>query len=430
MSGSLSSVMPLVARPSTMPAAARWFLAGTFASNIGNGMHTLAAGALLYQQTGNVAAFGIVVVIEQAVTFLMQVVAGPSADRGNARRAAMVAEIVRGGAICALSLLLIANPGRSLPIILAMTVIIRCAHSFHRAGTFALSPALVPAGDLASLNGWFSACQQGGQLAGLVATGLVVAQWGAPAAFFINGASFLVSAATLAAVRARNCIADAKDPAATQPLWWNVISGWREFGWLLWRDVRLAGLIVVSTADNVAVILFNLILAPLVAEKFSADPAWLSLLAGGFAFGAMAASAVAGSIARRIGVRRSIFLGIAGQMSCFAMLWWNGQPQAMLLLAALLGACNTISWTTSVTAVQLEAPAGVRGRLAMARNALTAAITAPLVLLAAAISQMFSNGAALLLASAVCAVFLLLAALCIRQNESGQGAAAAPPNSA
>ena len=227
---------------------------------------------------------------------------------------------------CALSLLLVATPGNSLAIILAMTVVIRCAHSFHRAGTFALTPALVPAGDLAKLNSWFSACQQGGQLVGLGATGLVVAQWGAPAAFFINGVTFLISAATLAAVRSCDGIADRQATARAEPIWRNVLSGWADFARLMWRDVRLAGLIVVSTADNVALILFNLILAPLVAERFSADPTWLSLLASGFAFGAMAASAVAGPIASRIGVRRSVLLGIAGQMLCFAALWWIDQP--------------------------------------------------------------------------------------------------------
>ena len=65
--------MKISTRWTGLPPAAHWFLAGTFASNIGNGMHTLAAGALLYQQTGTVAAYGAVVVVEQAVTFLVRV---------------------------------------------------------------------------------------------------------------------------------------------------------------------------------------------------------------------------------------------------------------------------------------------------------------------------------------------------------------------
>ena len=413
-----------------LPSAALWFLAGTFASNIGNGMHTLAAGALLYQQTGTIAAFGAVVVIEQVVTFLMQAVAGPSVDRGDPKRTAMIAEIVRGGGICALSLLLVTAPENALSIILMMTVIIRCAHSFHRAGTFALTPPLVPAGDLATLNSWFSACQQGGQLVGLGVTGLVVAQWGAPAAFFINGATFLVSAATLAAIVSPSPVASAQREALVGSIWGAILSSWLEFGRVMWRDVRFTGLIVVSTADNVALILFNLMLAPLVWERFAGDPAWLSLVAGAFAFGAMAASVLTGPLVDRIGTRRAVLIGLAGQMLCFAALWWANDPLPMLLLAGALGAFNTISWTTAVTKVQLDAPAVLRGRLAMARNALTAAIVAPLVPLVAAASKSFSHASALLLASGVCAAFLLLAAASIRLRDDGHSRAAAPVKSA
>ena len=158
-------------------------------------------------------------------------------------------------------------------------------HTFHRAGTFALTPTLVPATDLTRLNSWFSACQQGGQLVGLSATGLIVAQWGAPAAFFINGVTFLVSAATLVAISSSWIAAAAQPPAPAPSFWRGLLGSWSDFGQVMQRDVRLAGLVVVSTADNVAAILFNLILAPLVWERLAASPAWLSLIAGGFAFG-------------------------------------------------------------------------------------------------------------------------------------------------
>lgn len=412
-----------------LPTAAHWFLAGTLASNIGNGMHTLAAGALLYQQTGSIAAFGVVVVIEQVVTVLMQAVAGPMVDRGDPRRAAMLAEIARGLGVCGLSLLLTVGDGNALPLVLAMTVLIRVVHTFHRAGTFALTPALVPATDLTRLNSWFSACQQGGQLIGIGMTGFIVALWGAPAAFFINGTSFLVSAATLAALASTYSPPIGPPADDARPFWRVIVAGWSEFANLVCRDLRLAGLILASTADNVAAIVFNLILAPLVWERLAASPTWLSLIAGGFAFGAMAASALTAALAERFGTRGAALVGIAGQMLCFATLWWSDRPVPMLLLAGLLGACNTISWTTLVTTVQLAAPPAVRGRLAMARNALTAAIVAPLVPLIASVSQWFSPAAPLLAASGVCAAFLLIAAVSIRGRCQAADVAVLPAKS-
>ena len=172
----------------------------------------------------------------------------------------------------------------------------------------------------------------------------------------------------------------------------------------------MLGLIVVSAADNVSLILFNLVLAPVVADRFDADPYRLSLIAGGFAFGAMAASPFVVAIAERLGSsRNAVLLGLAGQMLCFAGMWRLEQSAAMLGFAIGLGIFNTISWTMAVTMVQMQAPAAIRGRLAMARNAMTAAIVAPLVLIVTVVSTAWSNSAALLVCAMVCLLFGLLA---------------------
>jgi MFS transporter, DHA3 family, macrolide efflux protein len=393
--------------PSTgLTLSARWFLAGTFASNIGNGIHTLAAGALLYQQTGTVAAFGIVVVIEQIVTVLMQLIAGPWVDRGDPRRIAVMAEVARGGIVCALALALATTVSPAMPWVLAMTVMIRVIHTFHRAGTFALTPDLVPAGDLARLNSWFSAAQQGGQLIGLAVTGVIVARWGTPAAFFINGLTFLVSGLSLAAITLPRRPTATR--VATSP-WWNVLKGWGAFVGQIRQDVWLLGFIVVSTADNVALITFNLLLAPLVSERIAASPYWLSIIASGFAGGAMLASALVVPVGRRFGQHQAVLLGIGGQALCFIGLWSVEPPVAMLALAVLLGIFNTISWTTAVTALQLNAPADMRGRLAVARAALTAVIMVPVVPLVALLGRHYSNAASLLVGALLCVLFMLVA---------------------
>jgi MFS transporter, DHA3 family, macrolide efflux protein len=405
----------LIADSALAPSAC-WFLVGTFASNIGNGIHTLTAGALLYQHTGSVAAFGIVIVIEQVVTFLMQAVAGPFVDASDPRRTALIAEVARGLIVCTLALLLAAKPDAALEAILAMTGLIRVVHTFHRAGTFALTPALVADGELARLNSWFSACQQGGQLLGLAATGFILAHWGAPAAFFVNGLSFLASALTLAAMTTPASLRE-MEPARSGPLWRTLLDAWVGFGAKMRRDVRLLGLVIVSTADNVALIMFNLIAAPLVADRVASSPYWLSLIASGFALGAFVASAAVVTVASKIGDQNTVLLGIAGQALCFTGLWSFAGPHAMLMLAFVLGVFNTISWTTAVTSVQRAAPPSIRGRLAMARNALTAVIVAPLVMLIAVVARVYSNAASLLVAALVCIALLGVAMTTGRRGE-------------
>ncbi|NOU06055.1 MAG: MFS transporter [Hyphomicrobiaceae bacterium] len=390
---------------SALPPGACWFLAGTFASNIGNGIHTLTAGALLYQHTGSIAAFGIVIIIEQVVTFLMQAVAGPFVDTRDPRRTALIAEVARGLIVCALALLLAARPDAAFGIIMAMTGLIRVIHTFHRAGTFSLTPGLVTDVDLIRLNSWFSACQQGGQLLGLAATGVVVAHYGAAAAFFVNGLSFLVSALTLAAFATPPSLRN-RQSDLNGPLWRNFIDAWADISLKICRDVRLFGAIIVSTADNVMLIMFNLILAPLVAERLAANPYWLSLIASGFAFGAFIASAAVVPVANKFGTRNTTILGLTGQAICFTGLWGFAASHAMLALAIALGVFNTISWTTAITTVQRAAPPEIRGRLAVARSALTAAIIAPLVMLISIVARDFSNATTLLVAALICLAFL------------------------
>ena len=70
-----------------LPLSALWFLPARSRAISAMACTRWRPGVLLYQQTGSVAAFGIVIVIEQAVTFLMQVVAGPLVDQRRSRGA-------------------------------------------------------------------------------------------------------------------------------------------------------------------------------------------------------------------------------------------------------------------------------------------------------------------------------------------------------
>ncbi len=408
--------------PAAMPEPSRWrtaetfFLGGTFVSSAGDAMHTLTAGLLLYRETGSMAAFGAVIFAEQALTFLTQAIAGPYTDRGNARNAAIAAEMVRGMLVCLLSgmLFLFAGTGSAFAWILAMTVVIRVLHPFHRAGIFALTPALAQAGGLARLNSWFSACQQGGQLLGLFAAGLIVDRAGMPAVFLLNGVTFLISAASLLALPPQTAV-----PGSPRgPVFRHLTGAWLEIFAVLWREPRIAGLLILSTADNVAFAMFNMTLAPLTAERWGGSAGWLSMIAGAFAFGALASSAVVTALNRACGWRNAIILGLCGQALAFALLAVVGQPSSAVTLAVMLGAFNTVSWTIALSTVQAAAPPEALGRIGMLRNGITAIIIAPLVPLISAAAQS-GSAASLLIAAAMCGVFVAGAIIAGGRRKTG-----------
>ena len=79
-----------------LPAAAYWVLASVLITDIGNGMHTITIGKLLYDRTGSVAAFGSVIIAEYILNFLLQTLAGSMVDRGSPKAICVWADIVRG----------------------------------------------------------------------------------------------------------------------------------------------------------------------------------------------------------------------------------------------------------------------------------------------------------------------------------------------
>lgn len=395
----------VVAAPaSVMPTPGRWLLAGTFVTTIGNAMQSLTVGKLLYDRTGSIGAFGMVLIFEQVITFVMQLVAGPWVDRGDPRRSCLNVELIRGMVICGASAMLIASEPL-IAWILVMSLVIRVAQPFYRAATFALGPAVVPAELLTRFNGISNVCLQAGQLVGVAIAGPILLYAGAPIAFFVNGTTFLFSALSVAMVR--GATREAVPPAVGSVLQ-QMLGGWRAIGALIRREAGLAWHLLLSAADNIGVLLFNLALVPLVAERFAGSPTWLSVIDGAYALGAIASVASVEWLQARWGARAAVVLGIAGQGACFALI--GALPIACLAvpLAFGIGAFNTISWTVVMTTLQLRAKGPVKGRIATVRNLITAVISVSLVPVMTRM-QTISFGGALLASGVVCGGFALVA---------------------
>jgi MFS family permease len=415
VSAASESTARATAVPRALPAAGYWLLAGTFITTIGNALQTLTVGKLLYDHTGSIGAFGSVLIFEQIITFVMQLVAGPWVDRGDPRRTCVQVEMLRGVVICAASLMLMVS-GHPVGWILVMTLVIRVAQPFYRAATFALAPAVVPAEALTRFNGVSNVCLQAGQLLGVAIAGPILLYAGAPTAFFVNGLSFVLSGLTtlVIAVPAGAIVkAEAKATA-----WQQLLGGWREIGALLRREAGLGWHLLLSSADNIGVLLFNLSLVPLVAVRFGGSPTWLSIVDGAYAVGAIASVAAVEPMSERWGARATVIAGIGGQAACFALLCAAPAAWLSVPLAFGIGAFNTISWTVVMTTLQLRARGPVKGRIATVRNLVTAVISVALVPVVTRLHGV-SLELALLASGAVCFAFALVAIVLGRRSALG-----------
>jgi MFS family permease len=391
-----------------LPTPGLWLLAGTLVTAVGNGAQAFAVGKLLYDLTGSVAAFGAVLIIEQVLNVLVQFIAGPWVDRGDARRTGIQVEVVRGLCVCLASVAL--NAQTLFTWVVLLTLVIRTAQPFYRAATFSLAPAVVPGDLLTRFNGYSNICTQAGQLLGIVIAGLVLDRWGASPALLMNGLSFLVSAATLALVAARTAEVEAGGSVAAHPSASvrQLLDAWTEIATLLRSEAGLVWHLVLSTADSIAVYLFNLVSVAIVAERHEDSAQWLSAVDVAFTLGAVVSGFAVTHLTQRWGLRGSVVVGIGGQAACFALLGIVPEARLSLPVALALGACNTVSWTVVMTTLQLRVGKRVKGRIGTARNLLTALLTMALIPLVSTL-QAASLDWALLASGGICLVFALIA---------------------
>ncbi|WP_054950387.1 MFS transporter [Numidum massiliense] len=391
-----------------VPPAGRWLLAATLVTTVGNGMHTLATGKLLYDSTGSVAAFGAVIIFEQVISFLMQVVAGPKVDRSDPKRTCVQVELIRGGLLIGFALAMLVSHNVFLWIML-MTLSIKVTQPFYRAATFALAPAVMSSESLGRFNGYSNICLQGGQLLGVALAGVVIHYWGAPAAFLINGVTFIFSAVSISFITVPHAEIVRATGMSPRISWKQLLKEWREFFLLLRREIGLGWHLMLNTVDSLAVILFNLVLVPLVAVRYGGSAYWLSIVDGAFAVGAMATAVVVAPLTNRWGSHTTVVIGVGGQAVCFLLLGLTDQTWLTLGLTFGIGACNTISWTVLMTTLQLRVQGRpIKGRIGTARNLLTSVTAAALVPLVSKTLD-FSLEWAFILSGGICLAFTAIA---------------------
>jgi MFS family permease len=389
-------------------------LTSVLITNIGNGMHTIAVGKLLYDQTGSAAAFGFVIVVEYIINFLMQLSAGSLVDRGKPKQVCVYTDIVRGLFICLASFMVFSTYGYLW--ILAVVLVLHTGTPFYRAATFAIGPAVAPGDLLTRYNGLNSTFVQIGQLLGAASVGFIIQFFGTDVAFAMNGVSFIL--AGLAVWVATIPPIEAKTSSSDHSWVTNFIDDWSEIWRLLRSNLALSWHIVLCGGDVLAVSLINLSLVPLVSERFGNNSYWLSAFDSSFAIGAMAAAIFAPKVIARLDLRNMAGLGIGAQGLLYAILSFLYNPYIVMLVMVAIGAMNACSLIILWTHLQRRSQGPIKGRISGVLQltlSFLAAILIPLVARAHEVSLTYG----LLAAGAICATFSVLIFILSRRRFFG-----------
>ena len=316
-------------------------------SFVGDAISMIALVVLVVQITGSASAVGGALVARLLPT-LASPLAGVLADRLDRRVVLVVSDLIRAALILGLVI------ARDLAVIYGLVFLMGLARTFFNPTIRAAFPSVVGEGDLTRANALISGTFSVSETVGPALGGVLIATVGVNAAFVLDSATYLISAAFLSHI------------PFPRPQ--------REDGGAFGRDLKagfsyLAGArvplgIVIGVFLTVLTINITIPAEVFLAKKtFGAGDAGYGLLVGLFGGGMILGSAMIGALGDRVSLLPLYFLGVF--TSALALVGTGLSPAFVFALGALTiaGVANGIDNVTTDTILQKMVPDAFLGRV-------------------------------------------------------------------
>jgi MFS family permease len=256
---------------------------GRTASSAGDSLVPVAlAFATIQVAHGSPSALGLVLGSSVAAQTVFLPLGGVWGDRLPRQVVMMTSDGVRAVVQAALAALLLSGHAQVWELIVGM-VLQGASSAFFLPASTALVPQTVSAAGLQQANALIGMSRSATQVGAPVLSGVVVATVGPAWAFAANAATFLVSAATLAALRLPPV-----PRAPRRSTWHEFLTGWREVSHRQWYFLNLG----THACWNLGVAAF-FVLGPVVASRVPGGaPAW-GIISAAIAVGSLGGGLVA-----------------------------------------------------------------------------------------------------------------------------------------
>jgi MFS transporter, DHA3 family, macrolide efflux protein len=361
--------------------SAMWL--GQVISSLGDRVHQVALVFLVARATNNSPlALGLVFAAMTIPTSLIGPLAGALVDRWNRKRVMVASDLIRAGVVCLIPLASGVNVG----LVVVLVFILSAVSSFFRPARSAALPQVVPDHDLLTANSAMWVADTVSDLAGYGLGGLFVAFLGSSLAlaFWVDGASYLVSGLLVAAVVIPPVVrasAGAGEQAADQSgegsrsiepapsIRAEMAEGWRT---LLAETVLLATTIQAAIAEygmGALMALSPLLVASLALGSTDAPTAY-GFFEMAMGVGLVGGGLVLGLLATRLPKGPAIIGAFTGFGIALVVLSMTGSLPLALVLAAVIGVANVAFVVPSQTLFQQRTPGAMLGRVIAIRLAL------------------------------------------------------------
>ena len=402
---------PYVRLATNGPFSAMWL--GQVISSLGDRVHQVALVFLVARATNySPLALGGVFAAMTVPNFLVGPLAGALVDRWDRKRVMVGSDLIRAGIVC----LIPVASGIGVGIVIALVFALAAVSSFFRPARAAALPQVVPDADLLTANSAMWIADTVSDLVGYSLGGLYVAFLGSSLAlaFWIDGASYLASAALVAAVvipplvRAGAGAAGEGVPEvpAQTSIRTEMAQGWR---FLRAETVLLATTIQAVVAEygiGALMALSPLLIASLVVGGTDAAAAY-GFFEMAMGLGLVVGGVVLGGLAARLPKGPAIIVAFTAFGLVLVAFALTGNLLVTMILAAAFGLANAAFVVPSQTLFQQRTPGEMLGRVVAIRLAVVNGVLAVSMATSGALAQAFGLRPVL----AVCGVLTAVAGL-------------------
>jgi MFS family permease len=323
-----------------------WATAG---SAVGTYLAALALSVDIFDRTGSGAWLAALLIADFLPIVLIGITLGPLVDRLSRRRLMILSDLVR--AVTFVALPFVERPG----LIVALAAVNGVATGFFRPAAWAGFPNLVPEQDREQATSLLSTAEHVAWTLGPVLAGGLLALSGTDVAYWVNAATFLLSAALVARIPAASL---RSDEPITKGHWDDLRAG---IG-LVFHSRPLLTVLVAWNVSALATAFVNVAEVPLVKDDLGGGNVGLGFLVGATGVGLVVGSFFAATALERIGMRALY----AGSLLVMAVGFGVASVSPTVAVAAVLAAFATIGNGAAIVCnqllVQAGAPDAMRGR--------------------------------------------------------------------
>lgn len=379
-------------------------------SELGDWLNFVALMQLISKFSTSAQASGLLIILQMMPMVVFSPVAGMVADRFDRKHVMIIADLLRAGIVAGF---LTIDSADELWLLYLLSALQFSLTSFFEPARSALLPNLADGEELVTANAltsvtWSLMLAIGGALGGVIA-GLA----GNRAAFIVDAASFLASAAILLRLNTNKTEPGAHEPhkerdSSLRPALRYLRQRPRVFAVMLVKS----GICATASGVWLLSVVYGQRIFPIGAEGSIS----VGLLYGAHGLGALAGATFTGRFFRNQSLDpvRVILWAFVLRSICFLL--WGASPNIWLAALAIMSvtACGSLLWVMSTTLLQRLTPDEIRGRLfALEYMALTLTMAACIWAIGLALDDWQLSAPLTTMATAAVAALIALAWLAV-----------------